>query len=252
MGALHEGHLSLALAARTLADRVVVSVFVNPLQFGPSEDFSRYPRTLKADLDLLVPIGVDAVFVPNAAMMYPEGFQTTLHNSGMADDLDGRVRKGHFDGVLTVVLKLFNLVQPDVALFGKKDYQQWRLIERMVADLNLPVEVRGAETMREPDGLAMSSRNRYLSDTERPIAVRLSMGLKAARDLFKGGERSPAALIQAFDKVAGHTQGLALEYCEVRRQADLAPFDAKVDVPAVMLVAAKVGTTRLIDNMEMP
>lgn len=251
MGALHEGHLSLVALARQRADRVIASIFVNPLQFGPAEDFSRYPRTLKADLELLSTLEVEAVFVPNAATMYPEGFQTHVYNNDMAKDLCGASRKGHFEGVLTVVLKLFNLVRPHLAIFGKKDYQQWRLIERMVKDLALPLEVLGAETLRDPDGLAMSSRNRYLSDTERPLATRLFQGLTAAADAYKAGRRLPRELLDAFHNVAGGVPGIELEYAELRRRETLKPFQDKVDGPAVMLVAARVGTTRLIDNVEI-
>jgi pantoate--beta-alanine ligase len=251
MGALHEGHLSLVATARQRADRVIASIFVNPLQFGPSEDLARYPRTLKADLDLLATLEVEAVFVPNAAMMYPDGFQTYVHNKEMAQSMDGISRKGHFEGVLTVVLKLLNLVRPHVAIFGKKDYQQWRLIERMVRDLAVPVEVVGAETLREADGLAMSSRNRYLSDTERPVATRLHQGLTTAKAAYDGGAREAPALIEAFQKVAGAVQGLAIEYVEVRERTQLTPVTGTIERPVVMLVAAKLGTTRLIDNLEI-
>jgi pantoate--beta-alanine ligase len=160
MGALHEGHMQLVRVARQHGSRVIVSIFVNPTQFGPNEDFAKYPRTLAADLELLAKEKVDAVFLPNAMSMYPDGFQTYVINKTMAKGLCGAVRPGHFEGVLTVVLKLFNLVRPHTAIFGKKDYQQWRLIERMVKDLHLPVMVLGQDTVRESDGLAMSSRNR--------------------------------------------------------------------------------------------
>jgi pantoate--beta-alanine ligase len=251
MGALHQGHLSLVQRARTLADRVLVSVFVNPLQFGPSEDFAKYPRTLKGDLELLESQGVEAVFLPNAAGMYPDGFQTYVHNKAMAATLDGLSRPGHFEGVLTVVLKLFMLTRPQFAIFGKKDYQQWRLVERMAQDLCLPLEIVGAETLREPDGLAMSSRNRYLGDTERPLAAKLHQGLAAAQAAFKAGSRDAGNLVAAFKRVADGVQGLALEYAELRRQRDLTPFAAKVDAPCVLLCAARLGATRLIDNLEL-
>lgn len=252
MGALHEGHLSLVRTARAVgAERVVVSIFVNPIQFGPSEDFEKYPRTLKSDLDLLAPLNVDAVFLPNAAMMYPAGFQTYVTNRAMSDGLCGASRPGHFDGVLTVVLKLFNLVRPHVAIFGKKDYQQWRLIERMAFDLNLRLSVIGAETLREHDGLALSSRNRYLSPAERMIAVRISRGLFAARDAAKGGKATASVVLDAFRKVVGDGPEIRTEYAEVRRQHDLMRIDGALDAPAVMIVAARVGTTRLIDNLEL-
>jgi pantoate--beta-alanine ligase len=246
MGALHEGHLSLVRTARALgAERVVVSIFVNPIQLGPNEDFEKYPRTLKSDLDLLTPLGVDAVFLPNAAMMYPPGFQTYISNKTMSEGLCGASRPGHFDGVLTVVLKLFNLVRPHVAVFGKKDYQQWRLIERMALDLNLRTQVYGADTLREPDGLAMSSRNRYLSPGERGVATRLSKGLFAAK-----GKKTAEEALAAFHKVVDGPE-IRLEYAEVRAQADLKPLTGALSQPAVMIVAGRVGTTRLIDNLEL-
>ena len=251
MGALHEGHLSLVAKARTLADRVLVSIFVNPLQFGPSEDFAKYPRTLTADLELLTSQGVEAVFLPNAATMYPDGFQTHVTNRGMALELEGARRPGHFDGVLTVVLKLLSLVQPHVAIFGKKDYQQWRLVERMAQDLCLPLEILGAETLREPDGLAMSSRNRYLTDAERPVAARLHQALKAAKDAFDSGSRDAKNVAAACQRLLEGVAGLTPEYAELRRARDLTAFTGKMDTSAVLLVAARVGTTRLIDNLEL-
>jgi len=251
MGALHQGHLSLVKMAQSLADQVVVSIFVNPTQFGPNEDLAKYPRTLKGDLELLSGLEVGAVFLPNTATIYPDGFQTYVHNKGMAEDLDGVIRPGHFDGVLTVVLKLFNLVQPHVAVFGKKDYQQWRVIERMALDLNLPLQIVGAEILRDADGLALSSRNRYLSDTERALAVRLCQGLTAAKEVFKAGSREPKNVVDACRQVLGDVAGIALEYSELRRQHDLTPFAGKIDAPCVLLVAGRVGSTRLIDNMEM-
>lgn len=252
MGALHEGHLSLALQAKKLADRVLVSIFVNPTQFGPKEDFSRYPRTLKEDLELLSAAGVEAVFLPSAASMYPEGFQTAVINKALATDLCGASRPGHFEGVLTVVLKLFNLAQPHVAVFGKKDYQQWRLIARMVDDLNLRIHIVGGETIRDADGLAKSSRNRYLLDTERITALKISQSLTAAKALYNKGERRSAAIIAAFNQVATPIADLALEYVELREQSQLTPFGELIDKPAVLLVAGRVGSTRLIDNMELP
>lgn len=254
MGALHAGHLSLVERAKTLAQRVVVSIFVNPIQFGPNEDFEKYPRTMRADLDLLAPLGVDAVFLPNSASMYPEGYETYVTNRGeAAKGLCGAARPGHFDGVLTVVLKLFNLVRPHVAIFGKKDYQQWRLIETMARDLCLSVEVLGQDTLREKDGLAMSSRNRYLSPAERMIALRISEGLFAARDVVKGakGIASAEAALEKFRGIAKDGAELKLEYVEVRRQRDLALLTGPIAAPAVMIVAARVGSTRLIDNLEL-
>ncbi len=250
MGALHEGHLTLVRQARGLADKVLVSIFVNPAQFGPTEDFSKYPRTLKADLELLATQNVEAVFLPNAQTMYPDGYQTYVHNKEMAQTLDGLSRKNHFEGVLTVVLKLFSLTRPHLALFGKKDYQQWRLIERMAVDLHLPLQVMGVETVREADGLAMSSRNRYLSDVERKLAARLHQGLTAGKEAANAKKDVQAAL-DAFNKVVAEVPGIEVEYVELRRQHDLKPFEGKIDQPAVMLTAARVGMTRLIDNLEL-
>ena len=250
MGALHEGHLALVKQARGLADCVLVSIFVNPTQFGPTEDFSKYPRTLKSDLELLATQNVEAVFLPNAQAMYPDGYQTYVHNNDVAQTLDGLSRQHHFEGVLTVVLKLFNLTRPHLALFGKKDYQQWRLIERMTVDLHLPLQVMGVETVREADGLAMSSRNRYLSDVERKLAARLHQGLSAGKEAANA-KRDATEALDAFRKVVGEVPGIDVEYVELRRQHDLKPVEGKIDQPAVMLTAARVGSTRLIDNLEL-
>lgn len=250
LGALHPGHLELVKKAQQLTDRVVVSIFVNPTQFGPSEDFEKYPRTVKEDIDLLSALNVDAVFLPNTATIYPDGFQTFVTNRKMSKGLCGASRPGHFDGVLTVVMKLINIIGPHTAVFGKKDYQQWRLIETMFRDLNHAVKIVGAETVREVDGLALSSRNRYLSDIERSLAVRLSMGLKATSGAFKAGERKTDVLVNEFLKVAA-VDGVAIEYAEIRRQADLEEYDGIVDDRPVLLVAARVGSTRLIDNLEL-
>ena len=252
IGALHQGHLSLVKQARNLADRVIVSIFVNPAQFAPGEDLSKYPRTLSADLELLARENVEAVFLPSDATMYPDGFQTYVHGKGMALQLEGSSRKHHFEGVLTVVLKLFNLVQPHVAIFGKKDYQQWRLIEQMVADLNLPIKIMGGETLRESDGLAMSSRNRYLSEGERQLAPFIYQGLLAAMAGFAAGERSPEVLIANCRNVIEQHQDFVVDYIELRQRRDLLPCGTSVaEEASVMLVAARLGTTRLIDNMEM-
>ena len=255
MGALHAGHLSLMAAARSQCERdgdqVVVSIFVNPTQFGPGEDFAKYPRTLDDDLEKCRAAGADAVFVPNAAAIYPEGAQTYVVNEVMANTLDGVSRPGHFRGVLTVVLKLLQLVQPHAVYFGKKDYQQWRLIERMVRDLFLPVDVVGCPIIREQDGLAMSSRNRYLSDDERRQAALLSRGLAAASDLYKKGHRRVDELKAACQQVLDSGANIEPEYIEVRDQAHLGEFADEVVSDAVMLVAARLGDTRLIDNLEL-
>lgn len=250
LGALHQGHLELVRRAAQLADRVVVSIFVNPIQFGPNEDFSKYPRTVREDIEMLAALNVDAVFLPNTSTMYPEGFQTKISNSEISQGLCGANRPGHFEGVLTVVMKLINIIGPDVAVFGKKDYQQLRLIQLMFRDLNHPVKIEPLETVREADGLAMSSRNRYLSDVERELAVRLSRGLVAAGVAYRKGEKKATLVIGEFLKVAD-VDGIDIEYAELRKQNDLGNFLESIDQPPVLLVAAKIGSTRLIDNLEL-
>lgn len=251
MGALHEGHLSLVRQAAELADRVVVSIFVNPLQFGPREDFSKYPRTLAADLELLATVKCDAVFTPNAAEMYPDGFQTRVVNNKMASVLCGRSRPGHFDGVLTVVAKLFGLVAPTWALFGKKDFQQWRLIEQMVRDLAMNVRVVGADIVREPDGLAMSSRNRYLTPDKRPGAAALPQAMAAVRAAFDSGERSVESLLQRFRAELGKNPEFAIDYAEIRTFDRLDDIPGAIEGDAVMLSAVHYQGVRLIDNLEL-
>lgn len=246
MGALHDGHLSLVRAARERADRVVASVFVNPLQFAPGEDLDAYPRDLARDRELLRSAGCDALFTTTPDDMYPRGFSTHVANDALASRFEGRVRPTHFRGVLTVVMKLFQITQPDVAVFGQKDAQQALLIRRMVADLDVPVEVDVRPIVREPDGLAMSSRNAYLSPDDRVRATALSRGLSAARARAERGERAAGALI-----------GAALaELRAVEAEVDyvaLVDPDTWEDLPTLtgaglMLVAARIGTTRLIDN----
>ena len=252
MGALHDGHASLARVAR---DRVgdgpvVVSIFVNPLQFGPGEDLDRYPRTLEADLTVCEREGVDVVFAPGVDEVYPGGEPQVMIRPGpLAKVLEGKTRPGHFRGVLTVVAKLFGLVRPDVAVFGQKDYQQLVLIRRMVLDLNMGVEVVGAETVREPDGLALSSRNRYLDPEQRAQAVALSRVLRAAQDAAGYGAASALAAARAELRAA---QGVDLDYLVIT-DPDLGelPDDVPPGTEARALIAARVGTTRLIDNMPL-
>ncbi len=246
MGALHEGHLELIRRAKRLAGTVVVvSIFVNPLQFGANEDIDRYPRPLDADLDKLRAEGVDLAFTPGVEDMYPETPQITVQAGPLGDELEGAVRKGHFAGVLTVVAKLFNIVRPDMAFFGEKDYQQLTLIRRMVRELHMDVRVVGVPTIREADGLALSSRNVYLSPPQREAAVALSAALAAGRHAaFDGVE---AALKAAGDVLAAQ-DGVDVFYLELR-SLDLGP--APVSGDARMLVAAKVGDTRLIDNAQV-
>lgn len=243
MGALHEGHLELIRRARRLPGTVVVvSIFVNPLQFGANEDIDRYPRPLAADLDKLRAEGVELAFTPGVEDMYPEPPQITVRPGPLGDELEGAVREGHFAGVLTVVAKLFNIVRPDLAFFGEKDYQQLQLIRRMVRELHFDVRVVGVPTIREADGLALSSRNVYLSSEQREAAVALSAALAAGRHAgFDGAE---AALKAAGEVLAGQ-DGVDVFYLELRAP-DLGPAPAAGD--ARLLVAAKVGDTRLIDN----
>ena len=249
MGALHEGHASLM--RRTRAEigpdaPLVVSLFVNPLQFGPNEDLARYPRTFDEDLALCTAEGVDVLFAPSVDEVYPGGTpEVTVDPGPLASVLEGTTRPTHFHGVLTVVAKLFGLVRPDVALFGEKDYQQLALVRRMSGDLCLGVEVLGGETVREPDGLALSSRNRYLDPEQRRQAVALSRALRAAQD---AGVDGYAAALAAAEKVLADAPGVDLDYLVVRA-VDLAELDEDARGEARALVAAKVGTTRLIDNM---
>ena len=246
MGALHEGHESLMRAARERADHLIVTIFVNPLQFGPNEDLDRYPRTLESDLEICGRAGADLVFAPSAREMYPDGPpQVRLNPGPLGEELEGASRPGFFHGVLTVVLKLLQLTRPDLTFFGEKDYQQLTLVTRMARDLNVPVEVVGVPTVREPDGLALSSRNRYLSAPERATALALSAGLRAGADTATAGGSAAEALAAAHARI-GAEPGVDLDYL-VLLAPDLGP--APEHGPARLLVAARVGTTRLIDNI---
>jgi pantoate--beta-alanine ligase len=251
MGYLHAGHVSLLEDARTRGDVLVLSIFVNPTQFGPKEDLSRYPRDLDGDLAKARGAGVDLVFVPEPADMYPAGYQTYVQVRELEQSMCGASRPGHFVGVATVVLKLFNLVRPHVALFGEKDFQQLQVIKRMVADLHVGVEVIGRPIVREPDGLALSSRNSYLSPEERTRALALSRALGAARAAFDRGERAADSLLAAARAILDGVEGVRLDYLELRDAASLHALDAEVRAPAVMAVAAFVGKTRLIDNQQL-
>ena len=243
MGALHEGHRTLVRAARERAATVVVSVFVNPTQFGPGEDFDRYPRTWDADLAALAEEGADVVFHPAVEEVYPaRSLGITVHPGPLGDVLEGAVRPGHFAGVLTVVAKLFGLVRPDVALFGEKDYQQLTLIRAMAREMALGVDVVGVPTVREDDGLALSSRNRYLSPDQRATAVALSRALRAGAE---AGAQGPEAVVAAARAVLAAEPALVQDYLELT-DTDLGP--APTVGPARLLVAARAGTTRLLDN----
>ena len=251
MGALHEGHLSLVRAARARADHVVVTVFVNPLQFGPGEDLERYPRDLDRDVALLATAGADVVLAPGVREIYPDGEPVVRVSAGrLGDRLEGEHRPGHFDGVLTVVLKLLHLTRPDVAVFGSKDAQQLMAVRRMVRDLDVPVEVVAGETVREPDGLAMSSRNAYLDDAGRVTALALSRSLAAARAAAADGA-APDAVLAAARAVLADADGLAVDYVALVDPTTAEDVPAGHRGAAVLAVAARVGTTRLIDNTEL-
>jgi pantoate--beta-alanine ligase len=247
MGSLHEGHLSLVRIAKSRADVTVASIFVNPTQFGPTEDFSDYPRDEKGDLAKLEGEKTDCVFFPTAEAMYPEGFQTSIHLSRITQGLCGKNRPGHFDGVATVVLKLFHLVKPHVAVFGEKDYQQLAVIRRMVEDLSLDLEIVGGPTVRDPEGLALSSRNSYLRAEERQQALGLSQAIGLVQRLHRNGETRTDALTASAKKLFESFPGVNLEYLEIVDARTLEPLPI-VDQPARMLIAARVGKTRLIDN----
>lgn len=247
MGFLHDGHLSLIDRARAGADRVVVSIFVNPTQFAPGEDLDRYPRDLQGDLRKCRERSVDAVFLPSPAEMYPPDAATTVHVPTLAGPLCGRDRPTHFAGVCTVVTKLFNIVQPDVAAFGEKDFQQLAIVRRMTRDLDLPIEIVGGPIVREADGLAMSSRNANLTPEQRREAVALSKGLGAARAVWDAGGRDPRALEAAARAVVEAAEGAEIDYVEARHPDDLTALEGKVD-RAVLALAVRFGGTRLIDN----
>jgi pantoate--beta-alanine ligase len=247
MGALHAGHAALLRAAHAADGFVVASTFVNPTQFGPEEDLVRYPRTFEADLELCRREGVDLVFGPTAETMYPPGFRTFVEAAGLSDVLEGASRPGHFRGVATVVLKLFNLVQPDRAYFGQKDAQQVRIIQQVVRDLDAPVEIVVCPTVREPDGLALSSRNRYLDADQRRNAVVLNRALVEAEAAIRAGERDAAAVQRMMaDRIAA-TPGAVLDYAAVVDADSLAPLQ-RVAGDVLLALAVRFGDTRLIDN----
>jgi len=248
MGALHAGHAALIDAARARAGKngtVIVSIFVNPTQFGPNEDLAKYPRTLEADLEICAAHGADAVFAPAAEEMYPPGDSTFIEETTLARGLCGAQRPGHFRGVCTVVAKLFNILRPDAAIFGEKDYQQLAVIRRMARDLFLGIEIVGHPTVREPDGLAMSSRNRYLSAEERQRAAAFPAALKQATE-----EPDPRSIVTRANELITQGTGSAPEYVELVDAETLEPL-ASLDRPAVLAAAVKIGETRLIDNVRL-
>jgi pantoate--beta-alanine ligase len=247
MGYLHPGHLSLLTLGRSRGDVLALSIFVNPIQFGPGEDLARYPRDLERDLAMAGEAAVDVAFVPDGDAMYPTPPLTRVVVGGLGEGMCGARRPGHFEGVATVVSKLFHLVQPHVAVFGEKDFQQLAVIRRMVRDLDFDVEIVGGPIIREPDGLAMSSRNAYLSPEERRQALCLSRGLAAAEERFAAGERAAAPLVAAVTGAIAAAPLARLDYAELRDAETLRTVE-RVDRPAVLGVAAFLGTTRLIDN----
>ena len=247
MGALHKGHASLMQAAKAQCSPVVVSIFVNPKQFGPTEDFQKYPRTLESDRALLESLGVDYLFAPPAEEIYPQGFRTLVNVEGLSNRLEGRSRPGHFQGVATVVLKLFEIVQPRFAYFGRKDAQQCRIIQQMATDLNLDTEIVVSPIVREPDGLALSSRNAYLSPDDRRAGTALYRSLEGLRAEIGAGQRDAAHLIATARRVLDSEPGVKTDYVEIVDAESLEPVTLLRN-RSLVLIAARVGKTRLIDN----
>jgi pantoate--beta-alanine ligase len=250
MGALHAGHTALIDAARRSAEVVIVTIFVNPLQFNQGADFDLYPRPIDGDLEVCRSLGVHAVYAPTAAVMYPPLFDTRVVPGALAARLEGPMRPGHFEGVTTVVVKLFNATEPDVAVFGQKDYQQLAIVRRMVADLDLAIEIVGVATVRESDGLALSSRNARLTSADRAAAVAIPTALQSAVELHAHGERDAAAVIEAARRVLSSEPRARVEYIEIVDAATLEPL-AVLDREAVIVVAAWFGDVRLIDNSKI-
>jgi pantoate--beta-alanine ligase len=247
MGALHEGHLSLVTRAKQDCDVAVATIFVNPTQFGPNEDFSKYPRTLESDLGKLASVGCDYVFVPAADEIYRPGHSTYVDPPHVASQWEGAIRPGHFRGVTTIVMKLFMMVPAHIAFFGRKDYQQVAVIRGMVEDLNLPIRIETCDTIRESDGLAMSSRNRYLTADERQRALSLSRALNTAREMISHGERDVSTIEAAMNAVLLAAPVDKIDYAKIVHADTLEPL-SQIDSPAVAIIAARLGSTRLIDN----
>ncbi len=247
MGYLHKGHLTLMQAVRTKADVVVISIFVNPTQFGPSEDLDRYPRDLVRDAELAAGVGVDVAFSPKPGEMYPNGFETFVEATEVTRPLCGRSRPWHFRGVTTVVTKLFNIVKPHIAIFGEKDFQQLVTIRHMARDLNMDIEILGHPIVREPDDLAMSSRNKYLTTEQRGYALRLNKSLKAAQAIVRGGERQAGKILNGVKEVLEPGGDVTIDYVQLCDPETLQDI-ARVEGPTLLAMAVLVGSTRLIDN----
>ncbi len=251
MGYLHEGHISLIRCSEKDNDITVVSIFVNPIQFGKNEDLDRYPRDLERDFEICKKEGVDYLFYPSAKEMYPEGYSTYVEVEGLTEELCGRYRPGHFKGVTTVVMKLFNIVNPDRAYFGKKDFQQLKVIQRMVQDMNMEVQVIGCPIVREKDGLALSSRNKYLSEEERKSAVSLYRALMRSKELFESGETDPRKIKKEMEKVIlSYPAVRDIQYIEIVDSESLKPVE-KVKKGDTIAIAVFIGNTRLIDNIQL-
>ena len=247
MGYFHEGHLCLMQEAKKMADCVVVSIYVNPTQFGPKEDFSKYPRDFDRDLKMAESVNADVVFYPSNKEMYPADYQTYVEVEKVTQDLCGMSRPGHFRGVTTVCCKLFNIVKPHVAIFGKKDFQQYTTIKRMVDDLNMDLQIIGVPTVRESDGLAMSSRNKYIQKKERPSALTLFKSLKLAQKLYSDGEKKSSVIISKVEKMINRAPYTAIDYIKICSTKTLKDVE-EIKGQSVIALAVKVGTTRLIDN----
>ncbi|MFK7826645.1 MAG: pantoate--beta-alanine ligase [Oligoflexales bacterium] len=251
MGALHQGHISLIEKAKTLSQDIIVSIFVNPSQFGPGEGLSSYPRTLSKDLIILNELGVQAVFAPNSEEIYPRDFQTYIYNSRISENLCGTSRMGHFQGVCTIVLKLINLIRPKWIFFGKKDYQQYKIIEQMITDLDLETKIIACELIRNSRGLALSSRNKSLSEEEAELALSLYHTLKLGKDLVSKGERNPEHIEGFLKKKLMVIEGISLDYLEIRNAKDLTKSSPSSILDSILFGAIKIGSTRLIDNMPL-
>lgn len=247
MGYFHDGHLCLMKEAKKMADCVVVSIYVNPTQFGPKEDFSKYPRDFDRDRKMAESVDADVIFYPDNKEMYPAGYQTYVDVEKVTQNLCGISRPGHFRGVTTVCCKLFNIVKPHVAVFGKKDFQQFTAIKRMVDDLNMDLQILGVSTVRESDGLAMSSRNKYLHNNERPSALTLFKSLKSAQKLYSGGERKSSVIIDRVEKMINRAPYTTIDYIKICSTKTLEDVE-EIKGQSVIALAVKVGTTRLIDN----